>query len=104
MLRRRVCRVEEVPEGSVRGFDVEGLSFPVLVTRVGNQIHATASVCPHEDVSLLDGALAGLRLTCRGHGYEFDLDTGRCVHDAALALHRFAVTVVGGEVFVDVVA
>jgi nitrite reductase/ring-hydroxylating ferredoxin subunit len=102
-LRVRVCRVDEVPYGALLGVAVPGVQWPVLLTHLGDEIVATASVCPHEDVSLLDGDLEGGIVTCPGHGYELDLRTGRCLHDPRLWLRRYRVTIHGDEVWVDLV-
>jgi nitrite reductase/ring-hydroxylating ferredoxin subunit len=67
------------------------------------ELVVTAGVCPHEDVDLTGGELDGGAITCPGHGYEFDLRTGRCTHDARLVLPRYRVTVTDGEVWIDVV-
>lgn len=103
MIRARVCRVEDAVEGALRGYAVPGVVWPILVTRVAGEIIATSSVCPHEDVSLLDGELENGIVTCPGHAYELDLLTGRCLHDARLALRRYKVTVVGDEIWIDLV-
>ena len=44
------------------------------------ELVAVPGVCPHEDVELADGDLHGASSLPR-HGYEFDLRTGRCMHD-----------------------
>jgi toluene monooxygenase system ferredoxin subunit len=102
-LRIRVCRVDEIPPGEMRGFEVEGVDVPVLVANLGGRIVATTSMCPHEEVSLLDGDRDGTRVVCPGHAYEFDLVTGRCSHDPKLELCRYQVTIEHGEVWVDLV-
>jgi nitrite reductase/ring-hydroxylating ferredoxin subunit len=102
-LRLRVCRVDEVPPGGRRAVAVAGLAWPVLVVDLDGELIVTAGVCPHEDVDLTGGALDGAALTCPGHGYEFDLRTGRCAHDARLVLPRYRVTIDAGEVWIDVV-
>lgn len=100
-LRVRVCRVDEVVRGEIRAFRVAGVTWPVIVTYLDVGIVATAGVCPHEDVALAGGYLDGQVIVCPGHGYGFDLTTGKCRHDASLVLRRYAVTVVGDEVWVD---
>ena len=102
-MRIRVCRADEVPRGERRGFRVAGVDQPVMVTNLDGELLATASMCPHEDVSLLDGTQDGEWLTCSGHGYQFDLRTGRCGHDARLELVRYRLSVEGGEVWVELV-
>jgi nitrite reductase (NADH) small subunit len=98
----RICDANDVPPGEVRGFRVPVLSFPILVAHVEGGFLAATSICPHEDVSLLGGELRGPVLRCPGHGYEFDLMTGRCAHDRGLHLRRFPVRVHGGAVFVEI--
>lgn len=99
----RVCRVAEVPAGWMRGFRVAGLGIPVLVADLGGgRFAASSGICPHEDVMLEGGELERGRVTCPGHGYEFDLATGRCAHDPSLRLRRFPLQVVGDEIHIRI--
>ena len=99
----RVCRVADVPVGWMRAFRVTGLGVPVLVADLGAGRYAASSgICPHEDVMLEGGDLEAGRVTCPGHGYEFDLETGRCAHDPALRLRRFPLQLVGDEIHIRI--
>jgi nitrite reductase/ring-hydroxylating ferredoxin subunit len=100
-LRVLVCRLAEVARGELRAFAVTGVTWPVIVTYVDDALVAVPGVCPHEDVALWDGHLEGDAIVCPGHGYRFDLHTGRCKHDAGLELRRYPITVVGDEIWVD---
>lgn len=100
-LRVRVCSLAEVSDGELRAFPVLGVIWPVIVTRIAGELVAVPGVCPHEDVALEGGELAGDAIICPGHGYEFDLRTGRCKHDPDLALRRYPITLMGDEVWVD---
>ena len=102
-LRVRVCRIDEVPAGEVRGFDVEGVTFPVLVANIDGVFYASTSMCPHEEVSLLGGHNVGTVLICPGHAYEFDLRDGSCGHDVNLRLHCYQVSIEADELFVDII-
>ena len=99
-LRVRVCALAEV-DGELRAFAVPGVTWPVIVTRIAGELVAVPGVCPHEDVGLADGERVGETIICPGHGYQFDLRTGRCKHDPDLSLRRYPITLVGGEVWVD---
>jgi len=103
MMRVRVCRTDEVPAGEVRAFPVPGLAVPVLVAHIAGRFHAASSQCPHEEVSLIDGSLRGLTITCPGHGYELDLATGACAHDPDLHLPTYPVTIIGDAVYIDLI-
>jgi len=102
-LRLFVCRTDQVPPGEMRAFPVEGVDVPVLVINIDGTFHATTSMCPHEDVSLADGYREGCKIVCPGHAYEFDFTTGACSHDRELVLRRYPITIVKGELFVDLV-
>jgi len=100
-LRVKVCSVGDVAEGQLRAFQVEGVTWPVIVTMIAGELIATAGVCPHEDASLKNGWLDGDKIVCPGHGYEFDMHTGRCRHDPGLELRRYRITQIFDEIWVD---
>jgi toluene monooxygenase system ferredoxin subunit len=100
-LRVRVCAIADVADGELRAFAVAGVTWPVIVTRVDGELVAVPGVCPHEDVALVDGEFTGHAIVCPGHGYAFDLRTGRCKHDPDLALRRYPITRIGDELWVD---
>lgn len=100
-LRFRLCARDELPDEGLAAFTVAGVTWPVLAGVIGGEVIATAGVCPHEDVSLAGGTLEGPRLTCPGHGYQFDVRTGACVHDPDLVLRRYKVSEEGGEVWIE---
>ena len=100
-LRVRVCTLDQVAGDGLHAFAVPGVTWPVIVTRVAGELVAVPGVCPHEDVELAGGELVGGSLICPGHGYQFDLASGRCMHDPTLTLRRYPITRVDGEVWVD---
>jgi toluene monooxygenase system ferredoxin subunit len=100
-LRVRACKLTEVVDGELRAFAVPGVTWPVIVTRVDGELYAYPGVCPHEDVELASGELTGATITCPGHGYVFELRTGRCRHDPGLELRRYPITIVGDDIWID---
>lgn len=100
-LRVRVCAVGDVIAGELRAFAVPGVTWPVIVTRIDGALVAVPGVCPHEDVALWDGELRGHAIVCPGHGYAFDVRTGRCKHDPGLELRRYPITQLGDDLWVD---
>jgi nitrite reductase/ring-hydroxylating ferredoxin subunit len=100
-LRVRVCAVSEVVPGELRAFAVTGVTWPVIVTIVDGELVAVPGVCPHEDVALWDGHLAGSEIVCPGHGWGFDLRTGRCRASPGLELRRYPITLYMDEIWVD---
>ena len=102
-LRVKVCRAADVAPGQTRGFTVPGVSVPILVANIDGRYLAASSMCPHEDVSLLGGKRKHTRIICPGHGYRFDLETGACSHDPNLRLPCYRVTLLGDDLFVDLI-
>ncbi len=77
-----LCRVEELPEGSARGFEAGG--EPVFAVRRFGEVYAYRNSCPHIGVPLewlpdqfLDSE--GELIQCATHGALFLIETGLCV-------------------------
>lgn len=101
-LRVRVCPLDEVADGRMHGFTVDGVTWPVMVATVDDQLVAFPGVCPHDDVPLTDyGVIEGFHMRCRVHGYRFDLRDGECEHAPYLHLRRYKITIEAGELYVD---
>jgi 3-phenylpropionate/trans-cinnamate dioxygenase ferredoxin subunit len=71
-----LCPVEELPDGGVRRFDVEGRSLAVV--RLGDDVYVVGDRCSHADVSLSEGEVDAddCTIECPKHGSAFDLTTG----------------------------
>lgn len=71
-----LCPIDELDDGGVRRFDVEGRSLAVV--RLGDEVYALGDRCSHADVSLSEGEVDDEECTieCPKHGSEFDLLTG----------------------------
>jgi naringenin degradation protein FdeD len=83
---RQLARIEDIPDGAARGFDPFADGEPsMFIVRRGERLYAYRDRCPHQGTRMgwrRDGYLngAGDRIVCYGHGAEFDVETGRCVH------------------------
>jgi nitrite reductase/ring-hydroxylating ferredoxin subunit len=80
-----LCRLDELPDGSSRGFDPQGIGRDTMfVVRRGTSVRAWRNACPHVEGAPLawrkDAYLNAQRsaIVCYGHGAIFDLDTGLC--------------------------
>ena len=95
-----MARLDEVPADRGHLVRVRGLELGLY--RVGDDVHAMENACPHAGYPLHEGALEGCVVYCAGHGWPFDVTTGRPPDvSGGGALARYAVRVVDGQVEVD---
>ncbi|OUM01617.1 Rieske (2Fe-2S) protein [Variovorax sp. JS1663] len=80
-----LCRLEELADGTARGFDLASVSrHPMFVVRRGDRVQGWLDACPHVAGAPLawrrDAYLSadGASIVCHGHGAVFDIDTGVC--------------------------
>ncbi len=82
----KLCAIDEIPDGSARGFTVPGAGAArsVLVVRRAGDIYTYENRCPHTGVNLdwipdqfMD--LDGIHLQCATHGALFRVGDGYCV-------------------------
>lgn len=74
----------------------------VLLARVGGAICAYEDKCPHLGARLSEGKLQGHVITCARHHFQYDARTGEGINPRSLRLRRFATSVVGDGIVVDV--
>lgn len=97
---KKVCRVEEIADGSA--LQVKGAKT-IAVFHVGNEFFATDDTCTHAKFSLADGYVEGDEVVCALHEARFCLRTGRVLSPPATAgLRTYPVRIESGEVFVEV--
>jgi nitrite reductase/ring-hydroxylating ferredoxin subunit len=91
----RVTGTAKLPEGEARTVDVgDPLAGgrQVLLCRVGGELFALDTLCPHEGGRLSPGPLVEGRLaTCPLHNYKFDPRTGRSVGAPCRAARTYRV-------------
>jgi nitrite reductase (NADH) small subunit len=106
----------ELAPGEVRQVTVDGIAIVVMRT-TGGRLCALRDACPHQGAMLSEGALEAavdgadvglyeLRadravLRCPWHGYEFDVDDGRCLADPRSRVRAYPVSVENGIVTLE---
>ena len=95
-----VCQVDELENGKMRQFSVDGKD--VLIARFEDEFWAVASKCPHAGANLADGVMSGDRVVCPWHNACFSLRTGKMIEPPALEdLERYSTSTESGTVYVD---
>jgi len=96
-----LCAFDDMADGSVRKFEVDGVA--VAVVRIGEKVYAIDDICSHADVSLSGGDVwcDELELECPQHGSAFHLETGEpSTLPATQPVAVYAASVVDGQIVV----
>lgn len=96
----RVASLDEVPQGSMKGF--EAGYDRVLIVHTEKGVFALADECTHQAVPLSDGKLTrGGQVVCTAHGARFNPETGAVeAPPAIVGVDRYETKVENGEIFV----
>jgi nitrite reductase (NADH) small subunit len=110
-----VCRVDELPPGSMRLFPFG--RFGIGVFNVDGRFHALTNYCPHEGGPLCAGyvrgtpvadehALGGVRwsregeiIRCPWHQWEFEIATGKTLSRPVRGIRTYPVEISDENVF-----
>jgi toluene monooxygenase system ferredoxin subunit len=97
----KVCTLDDVWQGEMEAFEVDGTEVLLVHIKDGD-IHAVQATCPHQEVDLVEGELEGNVLTCCMHLWEFDVASGKGVNPTHVELAKYPVKIDGDDVLVDV--
>lgn len=98
MIKKMVCRADEVPAGGMKEVEVEP-GLKVVVANSGDEFFACQAICPHQEVPLCEGLFDGSVLTCHMHLWQWDIRTGAPQGLAEAPLQTFDITVEDGTVY-----
>lgn len=93
-----VTRSEQVPPGSGATYTVADKQ--VAIFNVGGTIYAMADGCLHHGSSLGSGRLDGKIVTCRSHGWRYDVTTGSTLHVPGYGVASYAAKVEEDKILV----
>ena len=95
-----VARVEQLPPGN--GKVVRIGDTDVAIFNVGGTVYAINDSCRHQGLSLGTSKLKGKIVTCRGHGWKYDVTTGSTLASPGFGVACYPVKVVDGKILVAV--
>jgi len=100
MAETTVCSTSDLPEDTVKRFEVGGRVLAVY--NIGGTFYATDDECTHGAASLAEGILDGDVIECTLHFGAFDVKTGAVVQaPCSIPLRTYKVTVRDDQIFVD---
>ena len=75
----------------------------IALFNVDGVFYAIDNICSHSRGPLVEGRLAGLKVTCPWHGSQFDVTTGKCLREpATAAVASYSVHVEDDIIFVEI--
>lgn len=89
----------DVPPGQSAEVVASGRIFAVF--NVDGTFHVLDGICPHAGGPLGKGVLKGSVVTCPWHGWQFNVDSGQHCLNQRLCQTRYEVTVVDGNIMIN---
>lgn len=81
-MRLLVCSIREVPAGTTKSVQLDGMP-ELAVCNVDGTFHILTATCSHGQASLAEGRLLGCEVECPLHAGRFDVRTGRATRRPA---------------------
>lgn len=92
-------RVDDLPPGKSTAVTVAGKDIALF--NVDGTIYAMEDSCLHQGQSLGMSDFQGKVVTCRGHGWRYDVTTGGTLHVPDYGVTTYPAKVEEGTIFVD---
>ena len=95
-----VAQLDQVPAETGNCFTVAGKDIALF--NVDGAVYAIENSCLHKGASLGTGQLDGKVVTCRAHGWRYDVTTGSTMNVPGYGVASYPVKVVDGKILVAV--
>jgi nitrite reductase/ring-hydroxylating ferredoxin subunit len=95
-----VASLDQLPPGKCR--TVWAGNHLVAIYNVDGTVYATGDSCLHEGHSLGNGRLQGNIVTCRAHGWRYDVTSGHLTLDRERGVASYPVKIEDGRILVAV--
>ena len=98
---KRICAAADVPENTLKKFEVDGIA--VVIANYGEGYCCFPPFCPHMEEPLeQSGLLESGVLTCTKHLWQWNLRTGDMVGQAEKKLLTYEVRRDGDDILADI--
>ena len=94
-----VASLDQLPPGTGTTATVAGKQIALF--NVEGKVYAMDDACLHQGLSLGSSKLEGRVVTCRGHGWRYNVTTGNTLH-VHYGVATYPVKVVDGKILVAV--
>jgi nitrite reductase/ring-hydroxylating ferredoxin subunit len=95
-----VANLEQLPPGRGTTVSIEGKEIALF--NVDGTVYAIDDACLHHGVSLGLSKVEGNIITCRGHGWKYDVTSGSTYPVPGIGVAAYPVKVVDGKIMVAI--
>ncbi len=95
-----VANLDQLPPGRGTTVSIEGKDIALF--NVDGTVYAMDDSCLHQGLSLGNSRLDGKVVTCRGHGWKYDVTTGSTYPVPGIGVAAYPVKVVDGKITVAI--
>lgn len=74
---------------------------PLLLFRSDDAVRVFKAICAHQGMELMSSGIKGRQVTCRQHGWQFDMPDGSCRRGTQWSLQELPARIEGGRVMVE---
>jgi nitrite reductase/ring-hydroxylating ferredoxin subunit len=102
MTWKRVCKIADVPENTLKKFTVDDVTL--VIANYGGGFRAIPPLCPHMEEPLEEsGVIANCALTCTKHLWSWDLNSLDMLGETERPLQSYEVKLENGDIlaFID---
>ncbi|MEH1942022.1 MAG: NifU family protein [Nostoc sp.] len=94
----KAATIDRVPEFSVLAVQLAGTSL--ILYRQGVMVTCYRNACTHLGSSLEKGKVENGIITCPSHGFQYSLETGKCLTAPDISLQPYLVKIKDDKIFV----
>lgn len=90
-------KVSDLPPG--KSLEKRILARRIAVFNDAGTLYGIEADCKHMKASLATGNVAGGIVTCKWHGWKYNLGTGECLGRPGMRLKRYDVVIEGDDIY-----
>jgi nitrite reductase (NADH) small subunit len=96
----KAIRAEDLAPGKATSVVLGGTN--VALFNIDGTFHAIENKCAHRAGPLAEGFVSGKVVFCPWHDWQYDVTNGSCLNAPGFQVRSFSVSVVDGDVLVEV--